>query len=140
MTFQEAIDFMDNLFKTTWTGLGFDINNVKWDDVPGQKPTGEVTWARVIVRHASGNQSTLSSGTGIRRFRRTGLFMAQIFTPIGDGSVAEYSVSQSVVNAYQSAQNDNLWFRNVQMREVGSADGAFAQTNVLADFIYDDVR
>ncbi len=138
MNASEAKDFICKTFEDAWVGVGLDPTVVKYDDVPGQKPAGDVPWARVNVQHADGNQSSLAGGNGTRRFRNVGTVIVQVFTPIGDGSVAEYDVGQAVLNAYRTARHTNLWFKGQRLREVPS-DGMFAQTNVLAEFTYDDV-
>jgi hypothetical protein len=138
MTPEQAIDVITKVFEDAWVGVGLDLENVKYSDVPGQKPAGEVPWARVTVMHATGNQKSLSNAIGKRRFRATGTVIAQIFTPIGDGSVAEYGIAQAVLTAYRIAQDPDVWFRNTRLNERPS-EGSFAQTNVLSEFVYDDV-
>lgn len=138
MTADQAIDAIYAIFRTAWINSGQDGSLIKYTDVAGEKPAGELTWARVTVAHATGNQSTLAGGNGTRRFRNVGTVTIQIFTPIGDGSVAEYGTAQAILSAYRRAQDVEVWFRNVRLREMPS-DGAFAQTNVLSEFTYDDV-
>jgi len=139
MNATEAVDAMGKIFRDKWIALSYPESRVKWTNVPGEKPTGELPWARVIVQHVTGNQASLRGGIGTRRFRATGFITCQIFTPIGDGSVASYDVGQSIQDAFRVAQHSNLWFKNIRFREVDSGDAVFVQTNVIADFSYDDV-
>lgn len=138
MNATQAMDVICKVLEDKWTLLGYDLANIKYNDVPGEKPAGDVPWARVTVQHATGNQASLAGDDTTRRFKSTGTVTIQVFTPIGDGSLAEYSVGQEVLNAYRKAQNVNLWFRNQRLREVPS-DTMFAQINVLSEFTYDDV-
>jgi len=136
MTFLEARDVMFSVFKTVWDNLGY---TAVWTDVPATPPDSETVWARAVIRHAEGGQGSLAGAYGAQRWERIGTLHIQIFAPIGDGNNAGYSAAQSVVDAYQNFKHDCLWFRSVRLNEVGS-DGAFEQFNVLATFIYDDVR
>lgn len=135
MTFDEARDVMLTTFLTAWKPLGFPV---VWTDVPGSVPNGSTVWARVVLRHATGGQGSLSGDTGKKRWRRAGTLFVQVFSPVGDGSSAGYSAAQTVVDAFQSAK-DCVWYRNIRMNEIG-ADGSFEQFNVLVDFTYDEVR
>lgn len=135
MNFREARDYINKVFKDVWP-LAYPV---RWTDVPGDTPTGNTVWARVIIRHADGRQSSLADDTGQKRWLREGTVFIQVFAPVGDGSAAGYDAAQLVVNAYQAAKHCNVWFRNVRMNEVGNS-GSFEQINVLATFSYDDVR
>jgi hypothetical protein len=132
MNADQALDVINKVFLDAWIAAGYDVSDVRWNDVPGTLPTR--TWARVTVRHDSGAQHTFGEQ---RTFTNTGTVTVQVFTPIGDGT--NYSAATNVVNAYRDSKNPLVWFRNARLKEVGSS-GVFEQTNVLADFTYDDLR
>lgn len=132
-TYAEATDAINTVFKTVW-----DPRAVVWDEVGGDVPATDVIWARTQLRHLSGSQATLADSTGQTRYDRAGVFTAQIFSPAGDGAAAAVAAAQEVVDAY--VQNSGtIWYRNVQLREVGKS-GPFFQVNVLVNFEYQDIK
>lgn len=135
MTADQARDTILGVFKAAWDVLGFPAT---YTDVPGSTPTTETTWARVTLRHVTGAQSSLIGGLGVKRYTNKGFVWVQVFSPIGDGSVASYAASQSVVNAFRAA-NTAVLFRDVVAIEAGT-EGAFERIDVKAFFEYDDVR
>lgn len=134
MTVTEAVDEMKRLFLNSWTAAGYSAANIRWNDVPGSVPTADVVWCRVTVKHAEGNKRVLSAGANTHE--NTGTFWVQIFAPIGSGDTKGYPAAQAVVNMFRNSNTD-VWFRNARLKEVGTS-GAFEQTNVLADFTYDN--
>ena len=140
MNSSDAIDVIGDIFRDAWIAYGLDAARIKWPNVPNEKPAGELSWARVIFQHVTGNQTSLRSADMSRRFSATGFVTCQIFTPIGDGSVASYSVGQHILDAFRIAQHSTIWFRNGRLIERPSGDEVFMQTNVIVDFSYDDVK
>lgn len=134
MTPLQARDRILSIFKSVW-----DPRAAVYNDVAGKIPTSESVWARATIRHATGSQTTLASDNGTRRFSDQGTVIVQVFAPVGDGSTACYEAAREVQDAYRDAKDPDVWFRDVQLKEVGS-DGAFEQINVSATFSYDDVR
>ncbi len=117
---------------------------VLWPDRPGQSPVSDSSspksWARVTIQHGLRRQSTLSGGAGNRRFTASGVVTIQLFSPASDGLQDQDTKAQALRNAFEGVSTPNgVWFRNARSNEVGQ-DGAWHQTNVLADFEYDEVR
>ena len=137
MTPAEAKDVILGIFKTVWDTPTPRI--AVYSDLPGTKPASNVVWARAIVQHAEGRQSSLAGVSGTRRFTDEGTFFIQVFAPVGDGSTACLAAAREVQDAYRDAKHPNVWFRDVKLREVG-ADGTFYQINVSGTFSYDEVR
>lgn len=135
MSFDEARDIINAVFKNYWDTTTFPA---VYTDVPSDPPSNDTPWARLVLRHSRGGQSSLAGEIGTRRFNRVGTVFVQIFTPVGDGLTQGYNLAQGVVNAYEDAR-ESVWFRNVQMKEIGS-NGAYEQINVTATFEYDEVR
>ena len=134
-TFQQARDQICAVFKAAW-----DPRPVVWDDVPSEKPTGVPVWARFTIKHALGQQASLANASGVSRYRRQGLIIAQIFTPCGEGLSQAYTSAKVVTDAFEGTTTaGGVWFRNVGPREVGP-DGDWYQTNVLIEFEYDEVK
>ena len=113
---------------------------VLYDDVLEDVPNGDTAWARAILRHTTGGQSSLMDNGGKHRYTRSGLLIVQIFTPMGDGLKKADTLSTAFRDAVEGVTTVNgVWFNNVRINEVGR-DGEWYQTNVLADFRYDEVR
>jgi hypothetical protein len=136
MTPEEAVDGILGIFKRAWDTTG---HPAFYDDKTGEIPTSDVPWARATIQHATGQQSSLAGSSGTKRFTETGTLFVQVFTPVGDGSTACYRLATLVRDAYRDARDGELWFRNVQLNEIGIS-GAFRQINVTATFSYDEVR
>jgi len=113
---------------------------VLYSDIAQDVPA-EGAWARVTVRHASGNQATLSSGIGQRRFRHEGAVIVQIFTPFNDGMEDSDDLAAIAKQAFEGEVTSpgRVIFRRVRINEIGQ-DGQWFQTNVLADFEYDHIH
>lgn len=134
LTYEQAVDEILGLFKTAWDTTGYDAY---YEDVRDTKTTSKEPWCSVVVRHASGNQATLG-GTGSRLFRRTGTVIIAIHTPSGNGLSASLALAKVAADAYEGVSSNGVWFRNVRVNEEGKVRTGWFQTNVLADFEYDE--
>lgn len=135
---EQAVDDILDVFKAAWDTTGF---TAVYDEegVAGKIPATQDPWSRVSVRHATGEQASLSGGTGTKRYRSTGFVMMQIFTPIGESLVQARQLAQLLKVAYQGITTPRqVWFRRARLNEVGS-DGDWYQINVIADFTYDEI-
>jgi len=146
-TILTARDDIIGLFRTAWladaTSAGVAL--LYWD-VPASVPTAKdadgnmLPWARITVRHLTGEQATLSNESGVRRWRRTGIVTVQVFTAFGTGLSTNDELSMIAARAFEGASTSSgVWFRNVSVQEIGQ-DEAWFQTNVVAEFEYDEVR
>lgn len=130
-----------SLLKAAWDAdtTSCEFPMLYWDTA--QKTPTEGAWARATMQHGSGGQATLSNEVGARRFRYTGAVTVQLFTPTGDGLVLSDQLVQVVKNAFAGVTTNpgNIHLRNVRSQEIGQ-DGVWFNTNVLADFEYDEVR
>lgn len=137
-TFIEAKDVILGVFKKQWdiTQPGGPVN---YDDKPFTTPTGAQPWARVILRHSDGGQSSLTGPLeGAKRFTNEGTVFIQVMQPVGKGYDKLYGITQALYDAYCSARHPNVWFRNVRIEEVPTR-GPWAQVNVMANFEYDRI-
>lgn len=127
-------------FKTAWDASSVSQNvPVLYPDVSGDPPTSGA-WTRVTVIHDSGEQATLASHQGLRRYHRTGTIVVQLFTPAGGGQVSSDALCKVVTDAFEGVTTaSGVIFRNVIQKEIGQ-DGAWFQVNVQAGFEYDEVR
>jgi hypothetical protein len=135
----EAVEQILTIFKTAWDGATSSAP-VMYQNISNVGKPDDETWTRVMVQHQDGAQVTLRAESGERRFRSFGLFTAQIFTPIGEGLTSSLALGKVIKNALEGVTTSGgVIFRNVRLVDVGSS-GNHYQTNVLADFEYDEVR
>jgi hypothetical protein len=132
----QARDAINGVVRDMWNRLYLPESNLVWNDVPGQKPTGELPWGRVTIKHNLGYRGSLANHNGNVLHRNEGTVIIQIFSPMAGGDVEGYYVAQFLQHAYKK-NHDGVWFRNSRINEVGP-DGAFEQINVNIDFEYDD--
>jgi len=139
LTRAEAIDEMLTVFHGAWSPTG---HPVKYDNVGAISPPPTTTspWARVVLRHATSEQATLSGVAGNRRFRRSGSITVQIFTPVGEGLPSDEDLPKIVQDAYEGVTTPGgVIFRSVAISEIGS-DREWFQVNVVASFEYDEIK
>lgn len=138
----EARDDVYGAIATAWGVLG----PIDYEDRPHDEattpipPKTVVPWVRVQMHHTAGGQATLSNSIGNRRFRRYGVITVQVFSPLGSSLRDPENHSKIVNDALEGvATPHDVLIRNVRMEEKGS-DGHWFQTNVIADFEYDEVK
>lgn len=135
--FKVATDDIVEIFRVAWLTTGFIA---LYENIAGSIPTTNIPWARLSIRHAIGNLSSLSSPTGLQRYERQGTIIAQIFIPAGENLSEGYSLAKIVADAYEGAASPNgVWFRDVIVNEIGP-DGDWFQLNVSIAFIYSEVK
>jgi hypothetical protein len=139
-TIETAYDEIYGLFKTAWdAGVATTGKKILYDGVDADLPNDDV-WARIAVRHSTGDQATLSNFSGQRRWERRGTVFVQLFTDLQLTLSSRVAVTMIAEAAFQGkATASGVWFRNVRVNEVGR-DGRYYQVNVLAEFVYDEVR
>lgn len=136
--FATATNEILDLFHAVWNPLG---HVAIYENTGGAIPTGSSDpWARVSLRHATGNQASLRGDAGTTRWDRGGILTVQIFVPTGEGLSEAYTLAKVVADAYEGTSTPSaVWFRNVRVNEVGP-DGEWFQVNVLIDFTYDEIK
>lgn len=137
-TFLEANNEILDAFKAAWDPTG---NLALYENLKGAKPAGSSdSWARVTVRHVTGEQASLSNDAGVRRWERNGILTVQVFVPLAEGLQEGYNLAKIIADAFEGATTPSaVWFRNVRVNEVGPS-GEWFQINVLIDFTYDEVK
>lgn len=142
-TLTQARDEMQTVFRTAWLASAVSQSYpIQYADVSyDSTPTDVDAWARLTVQHGPSEQVTLVSDVGSRRFRRFGIITAQVFTKHGKGMSLSDQLAEIGRNAFEGVATTpgRVIFRNVRTNEVGQ-DGQWFQTNVLAEFEYDEVR
>jgi hypothetical protein len=138
MTSQEAIDAMLGVFAAYWD-VQSNVADPVYNDVPGPVPLPQIPWAKAFVKHDSSYQKSLTGATGQIRYENVGSVWIYVYAPIGDGMKRARTLAEGVVNAYRSARNLEVWFRNHSLHEIGES-GNYVQVNVSVNFNYDTVR
>lgn len=130
----------DELLELVNSVLQSQVSLIIWDSDTQDPPDGTVKWARVSVRHTDSEQATLGSYNGQRRWRNMGLLFVQLFCPLGDGLSEEDRLAIELVNALRGTTTaSGVQLRNVRAQEAGP-DGVWHQTNVVAEFEYDELE
>lgn len=143
-TLTEGRDLILAHFKTAWDAQPPPIPLVLYDDRELDLPPDD-HYARVTVQHNAFRQRTLGGkpllGGGGRRFERAGIITIQLFTLNDDGLTTSDALVDLLLDAFEGedTSSDAVEFINVRANEVGH-DGAWHQTNVLAEFRYDRVK
>jgi hypothetical protein len=149
-TLSQARDQVLATFKAAWdVGPPSSTVQVIYDGVESDKPENAATpWARVSVRHNPVQPGAVTLGRapdGKRRYTRTGLVFVQLFTPLGDGLSLADQLATIARSAFEGVVTTpgNVIFRAVSVNEVGSEvgpeKGGWFQTNVTAQFEYDEI-
>lgn len=128
-------------FETHWASrTEIDFQNQEFD--PGElfsTPGEDDAWVRWSLVHAvgAGGQATLGQ-TPV--YRRVAVATVQVFYRRFRGGGDPLGHIEHALLFFETATPPlGVWFRNVGPNEVGP-DGAWYQTNVLADVIYDVIR
>ena len=136
-----ARDEIYTLLQDEWDGdvVSSPLPLVYWD-VSQDIPETASPWARATLQHFTGGQASLAGDVGQVKFQRDGTLTVQIFTPAGEGLSTADALVMIVMRAFEGrATPSGVWFRSVRINEVG-INGSWFQTNVLADFTYDEVK
>lgn len=142
-TYEEARAALSAFARTSWLAALVVVSlpsttPIAYDNLNFDPPEDGSTWARLNIQHITADRASLGSPDTCR-FRREGLLSIQIFVPLGDGTLVADQIADSLVEAFEDVGAiENIWFRNIRMKEVGS-DGTFHQVNVEVDFTFDRV-
>lgn len=141
LTRKEARDEMIAMFTAAWEA---DTNSsaipIFYQDLDAGNPPSDAAYVRLYVQHFDAGQTSLANDAGRKKFSRSGVVTIQIFTPRGDGLALSDTLSIIAVAAFEGKKTPGgVWFRSVKANEIGE-EGPVYQVNVLAEFLYDEVR
>jgi hypothetical protein len=144
-TIEQARDDLYGVVQTFWDGEVTAPVDILYEDVAGARPVERssadlvLPYARVSIRHSFGHQSGLSGGGGSRKYTNVGMLIIELWYPQGKGFGEVDLFAQLLIDALRGVSTTNgVWTRNVRMIEIAQS-GIWFQTNVLADFEYDQV-
>lgn len=139
LTFSEANDEILAKVKAAYDSISGD-KEIFWESVAGDRPTDDRPFFQVFLRHRTGQRAAFPSADGQSMYRRDGDVTIQCFHPIGRGLSDSYADAKVLADAFEGqATSGGIWFRNVRINEIGR-DGQFNQLNVIAEFIYDEIK
>lgn len=112
---------------------------IYYPDRVKSSPNGDDEHMKAYVDLTNEVQKSLGE-VGNRRFRVYGMVMVQIFTKYGSGQVNADLISGVVKGAFRGVNTgaDAITFRNARVVDVGHS-GPYLQTNVFAEFDYDEI-
>lgn len=121
------------------TGLQIDywdaedrINKANVNDEPPE-------WVKLVVQMLDGRSLTVGRASS-RIQQRTGLFVAQIYTPLGDGQDRAEVLSELLEAAFfEQTSTNGVRFRNVRTEDIGRVRKWFL-TEVKVDIEFDQYR
>lgn len=134
-----ARDAIYGTLKDAMAASAYSTIPIYYPDVVKDSPDGDDEFLRVFVDLTNEVQKSLGE-TGNRRFRVYGMVMVQIFTKYGRGQVNADLISGVVKGAFRGVNTgaDAITFRNARVVDVGHS-GPYLQTNVFAEFDYDEI-
>lgn len=107
---------------------------ISFPDKPFTAPEN-ASWARVTVKLAG--RAPRGMGDAKKKYVAFGTFCIQLFSVQGDGLTANDTLADNTVLNLESVVSSPITYRNIRAVDIGP-DGAFTQTNIYADFEYED--
>lgn len=139
MNYSAAILAIESYFANNWTGCE---KVVYGNDAPvTTDPDNDVDqqpWIRFTINHADGRQKSLGSPGG-NRFEHIGIVTIQIFTPEGDYAIKNRELTNTALEMYQGLVDSGVCYEKVRADELGNDGFGWYQTNVTAEFRYDNI-
>jgi hypothetical protein len=104
-------------------------------------PAVTAYWLRVTESLVIEQQSSLSGGTGAKRYTSQGIVFTQVFCPASDpaGYTKGRFLARLCRNTFRKREPGELvWFRNAKIVPVGLSN-AWYQFNVSATYQFDEI-
>lgn len=106
---------------------------VQYDNDSAFKKPDNTKWIRFSIRPGESFQAYL----GNSRWRTPGIFIAQIFVPLGSGDKEAHEIADVITTSFRGINASNIKYKTPYESFVGR-DDAFYQVNVTCDFFNDD--
>ncbi len=103
------------------------------DDVT---PPQNTAWVRLTILPGQSQQVEMGR---LRRWRRVGLIVVQIFVPAASGTGLAQELGDSVRDIFEGVTLSGVLFRATSLNRVG-LDGAWLQYNATTPFQADELR
>lgn len=140
LTFDQANDEILAVVKTALDSQSIAEDYIFWESVAGDRQTDRNPFFQIFLRHRTGRNAGFPSATGSAMYRREGDVTVQLFFAGRRGLSAAYVSAKVFADAFEGQSTPGgVWFRNTRMNEIGK-DGDFNQVNVVAEFLYDEIK
>lgn len=140
-TREQARDDVMSRVRDAAVGAGVSATDIVYDDKPASKPSTDAPvrpWLRVLLRHQSSIQTSLTGSLGTARFTRTATLTVQVFTRSGTGLELDDALVPAITGVLEGKVTPRgVLFFDVTANEIGE-DGPWFNTNVTARVEYDE--
>jgi hypothetical protein len=136
MSFADTENLIRSRFNTQWTALRPTIPvfyDNAGDDV---EPPENSEWVRLTVLPGDSQQVEMGR---LRRWRRVGVIIIQIFVPAASGTGLAQELGDTVKQIFEGITVSSVIFRATSLNRVG-LDGAWLQYNATTPFQADELR
>lgn len=123
-------------FNTQWASLRPTIPvffDNAGDDV---QPPQNSAWVRLTVLPGASQQVEMGR---LRRWRRAGVVVVQIYVPAASGTGLAQELGDTVIEIFEGLTLSSVIFRATSLNRVG-LDGAWLQYNAVTNFQADELR
>lgn len=133
-----VVDTVVAAWNALQSGTANDVTVVK-DDTDKDAPVDFSPYCRVTIKH-NVNKHTLADESMRRRYDRRGTMIVQSFFKFGDGFTLADAFVKLLADATEGHRTVNgVAFQRVRWNEVGKS-GRYSQTNLVAEFQYDEIK
>lgn len=132
MNYQEAIRAMTTTVNAALLPFVTQARIIYPNTATPVPTDGSVSWARVTIKHVSGEQRSVPQEN--QHTNSMGTLIIQLFQPSGVGLGSNTSIAP-ILKSLRRAAVGSLFFKNVTSEEIG-VDGHWFQTNISAIFDY----
>lgn len=133
MSFSAAFVIVNDRFASLF-GASDPAVEILWPNMDGE-PNTQQSWVKPFM--LPGKSRLASIGKATRRWRNPGIFIVQVFSPIGVGEEVGLAIADSVVTAMRGITLSGVRLKESSVTRVG-ADGQWFQHNVTTPYEYDD--
>lgn len=133
-TYIEAVTSMQGFFNTGWDSA----TPIVWGEDDATPTPSEQAWVRFNITHNDGGQATMGSPNS-NRFRHFGIITVQVFYPQGNFGIEARNLANNVLELYQGAEQDGIYYYDVRANEIGNDSFGWYQINVVIEFRYDNI-
>lgn len=146
MTRQEAkknliIEFISEFNETTPVSLTNQndfilCTNPITNDIP--KPT-DSSWVRFMIKNNDTPKQTLGK-KGSRRYRRTGLIIAKVFIPEGEGTYDGDTLCEEILDIFEGERLGEIVCEKGYYEEFGNDEKGLFLYNVIIPYWFDETK
>jgi hypothetical protein len=95
-------------------------------------------WVRITIKSQPSMQVTIGP-TGYRKFRRSGILFAQVFTPIETGANQADDLAEEIRDVFEAIRLSGIWFQQTDIFEQ-DPNGKWYSYTIQTPFTYEDQK